>query len=193
MKRIFKVIRNHVITGFIFLMPVLITLAVISKFWTHLLKAGNRVSKLIHVHTLLGPNGDAIMALILFIVLCVLAGFLVKMTVFKKMSDWLDNKLTGFIPGYSAMRKDTEIKIGHGPQEEVFETCLVRSHDQWIPAYLISRADNGDATVFVPLAPSYNSGQVMVTPSGTYRKLEIDSSKLNEYLKKRGKGFIIGS
>src|SRR5215471_1733363 len=135
MKRTYKIIRNHIITGFIFLMPVLITIAVIGKFWKGLLKAGNRVSRLIHVHTLLGPNGDAIIALILFLLLCIVAGFLVKMTIFKRVSDWLDDKLAGFIPGYNDLRKQTEIKIGKGPEEEVFETCLVQTLEHWKPGY----------------------------------------------------------
>jgi uncharacterized membrane protein len=191
MRSTYKIIRNHIITGFIFLMPVLITIAVISKFWATLLKAGNKVSRLIHVHTLLGPNGDAIIALILFIILCIAAGFLVKMTIFKRMSDWLDDKLSGFIPGYSNIKKDTEKRIGHAPQEEVFDTCLIRMHDQWMPAYLINLSENGDATVFVPTAPAYTTGQVMVTPPGYYKKLGFDSTKLNEYLKKRGKGLTM--
>jgi uncharacterized membrane protein len=191
MKQTYKIIRNHIITGFVFLMPVLITVAVIGKFWGTLLKAGNKVSKFIHVHTLLGPNGDAVIALILFVILCILAGFLVKMTVFKRMSDWLDNKLSGFMPGYSNIKKDTEVKIGHAPQEEIFETCLIRIYDQWMPAYVVSISDNGDATVFVPSAPTFNTGQVMVTPAGCYRKLEFDSRKLNDYLKKKGKGLTL--
>jgi uncharacterized membrane protein len=191
MKRTYKIIRNHVITGFIFLMPVLITIAVIGKFWNVLLKAGNKLSKLIHIHTLLGPNGDAIVALILFLLLCIIAGFIVKMTIFKRMSDWLDNKLAGFIPGYNDLRKETQIKIGKGPQEEIFETCLVQTLEHWKPGYLIDIADNGDATVFIPAAPAFNTGQVMVTPAGSYKKLKIDSKMLNTCLRKLGKGLTI--
>jgi uncharacterized membrane protein len=191
MKRTYKIIRNHIITGFIFLMPVLITIAVINKFWAALLKAGNRVSKLIHIHTLLGPNGDAIVALILFLLLCIVSGFIVKMTIFKRMSDWLDDKLAGFIPGYNDLRKQTEIKIGKKPEEEVFETCLVQTLEQWKPGYLIDIADNGDATVFLPAAPTFATGQVIVTPAGSYRKLKIDSKMLNARLKKLGKGLTI--
>jgi uncharacterized membrane protein len=116
MKRKYRIIRNHIVTGFIFLMPVLISLAVISKFWGKMLQAGNKISKLIRIDTLLGPSGDAIIALILFLVLCIVAGFLVKMTVFKRMSDWLDDKLAAFIPGYNDLRKDTEKKVGIAPQ-----------------------------------------------------------------------------
>jgi uncharacterized membrane protein len=156
-----------------------------------MLKAGNRVSKLIHIDTLLGANADAIVALILFVLLCIVAGFLVKLTVFKRMSDWLDDKLAGFIPGYNDLRKETEIKVGKGPEEEVFETCVIHAHEHWRPAYLIDVADNGDATVFIPAAPTFNSGEVAIIPVDCYKKLKIDSRTLNAYLKKLGKGFTI--
>ena len=187
----YKSIRNHIITGFIFLMPVLISLAVISKFWGKLLKAGNKVSKLIKVDTLLGATGDAIIALLLFLLLCIFAGYLVKLSVFKRMSDWLDEKLASFIPGYNDLRKETEIKIGRGPKEQLFETCLVQTQEHLKPAYLIDIADNGDATVFIPAAPAFNTGQVAVVPAGSYRKLKIDSRTLNTYLKKLGKGLSL--
>ena len=188
-RRIYKIIRNHIITGFIFLMPVLITIAVLSKFWNSLLKLGNKVSKIIHVHTLLGPNGDAIMAVILFLLLCILAGFLVKMSVFKKLSDSLDKNLATFIPGYTDIRKQTQSKFGkEEPKKEVFETCLVQTEGAWKPGYLIDVADNGDAIVYVPTAPGFNTGQVLVAPEGTYKKLTIDSNSLNAYLQKLGKG-----
>lgn len=191
MKRIYRISRNHIITGFIFLMPVLITLAVISKFWNGLLKLGNKLSKIIRVDTLLGPNGDAIMAFILFLLLCVIAGFLVKMTAFKKLSDALDQQLASFIPGYTDLKKQTETKVGKGPKKEVFDTCLVQTEGNWKPAYLVERDENGDAVVFIPTAPAFNSGQVMVAPEGTYKKLKIDSNVLNSYLQKLGRGLKI--
>ena len=191
MKRVYKILRNHIITGFIFLMPVLIALAVIGKFWGKLLKLGGKVSKIIRVDTLLGPSGDAIIAVILLLLLCVIAGFLVKMSVFKSMSDWLDSKLAGFIPGYNDLRKQTEVQIGKGPEEEVFETCLVQEEEHWKPAYLIDLSDSGDAIVFIPTAPTFNTGQVVVAAAGSYKKLKIDSKTLNAYLKKLGKGLKI--
>src|SRR4030095_3943998 len=116
---------------------VLISIVVIGKFWSKLLTAGNKVSKLIRVDTLLGTTGDAIIAVLLFILLCVIAGYLIKLSVFRRLSDWLDNKLSTFIPGYTDLRKETETKIGKAPEEPVFETCLVQTQEHWKPAYLI--------------------------------------------------------
>jgi len=152
---------------------------------------GNRVSKLIHVDSLLGANADAIMALVLFLLLCVIAGFLVKMTVFRKLSDALDQKLATFIPGYTDLRKKTEIKVGKGPKQEVFNTCLVETEGNWKPAYLVDVSENGDAVVFIPVAPTFNSGQVVVVPKGTYKKLNLDSNVLNSYLQKLGRGLKV--
>ena len=53
-------LRSHIVTGFIFIMPVLITLAVLMKFWNHLLKVGSRLAKLLHMNTVFGPPGDAV-------------------------------------------------------------------------------------------------------------------------------------
>jgi uncharacterized membrane protein len=188
MKSTYKYLRNHIVTGFIFLMPVLISIVVVGKFWTKLLLAGNKVSKFLKVDTLLGASGDAIIALILFFLLCILAGFLVKLSIFKRMSDWLDNKLASFIPGYTDVRKQTETKIGKAPEEQVFETCLVHTQEHWKPAYLIDTAENGDAVVFIPAAPTFNTGQVIMAPANSYKKLKIDSKALNACLKKLGKG-----
>jgi uncharacterized membrane protein len=188
--RAYKISRNHVITGFIFLMPVLITILVIGKFWDKLITTGGKVAKMLGIDTLFGPAGDAIMALFMLVLLCVAAGFLVKMTVFKKMSDWLDDKLSGFIPGYNDIRKEAEVKIGAAP-EEVFETCLVHTEQHWKPAYLIDIDDEGNATVFIPVAPTFTTGQVIVTSSDNYKKLKIDSKALNTYLLNMGKGLSI--
>ncbi len=193
MKSTYKRVRNHVITGFIFLMPVLISVAVIGKFWSKLLAAGKKISILIRVETILGATGDAIIAVILFLLLCVIAGYLVRFSVFKSMSNWLDDKLAVFIPGYTDLRKETVVKIGKGPQEQVFETCLVQTQEHWKPAYLIDTAENGDAVVFIPMAPTFNTGQVIMTPANSYRKLKIDSKALNAHLKKLGKGLKLFS
>jgi uncharacterized membrane protein len=188
MKSTYKYLRNHIITGFIFLMPVLISIVVVGKFWSKLLVAGHKASKFLKIDTLLGTSGDAIIALIIFLLLCILAGYLVKLSVFKRMSDWLDDKLASFIPGYTDIRKQTETKIGKGPEEQVFETCLVQTQEHWKPAYLIDMAENGDAVVFIPTAPTFNTGQVIMAPANSYKKMQIDSKALNACLKKLGKG-----
>jgi uncharacterized membrane protein len=189
----YKIIRRHIITGFIFLMPVLVAIAVISKFWDKIMAIADKVSKLFFIDALIGPGGNVLVALVLLFLLCLIAGFLVRLTFFKRMSESIDRKLAAFIPGYTDMKKVTQKKIGEAPKEKeaVFETCLVQTEAYWKPAYLIDVAENGDATVFFPAAPTFETGQVAIVSKDCCRKLTMDSQTLNTCLKQLGKGLTI--
>jgi uncharacterized membrane protein len=185
-------LRNHVITGFIFIMPVLITVAVIMKFWNHLLKLGGRISRLLHVDTVLGPSGDAVMAVLLFVLICVIAGYLVRISFLKRLSERIDQQLNNFVPGYSQLRSETRKKVGAdtAQQEPAFDACLVKVEELWEPGYIIDRNFDGTLTVFVPQAPTLAYGHVYVADPSQLKMLGIDSVALNARLKQLGKGVI---
>jgi uncharacterized membrane protein len=187
----FARLRNHVITGFIFVMPVLITVAVIMKFWNHLLKIGGTCSKLLRVDTVLGPSGDAVMAVVLFLLICVVAGYLVRISFLKRVSERIDQQLESLIPGYGQLRSETKKKIGVDAEKEpVFEACLVKVHELWQPGYVIEQNPDGTQTVFVPQAPALGRGQVYVAHPGQLKKLGMDSTALNTRLNQLGKGMM---
>ncbi len=45
MRRIYRVIRRHIITGFIFLMPVFIAVALVNKFWDKIITVAEKSIK----------------------------------------------------------------------------------------------------------------------------------------------------
>ena len=61
-------LRQHMITGFLFIMPVLITLAVLGRFWKDMLRVGGVFSGLLRVDTILGPSGNAVLAIVFFLI-----------------------------------------------------------------------------------------------------------------------------
>jgi uncharacterized membrane protein len=188
----FARLRNHVITGFIFILPVLITVAVIMKFWNHLLKLGGRISQLLRVDTILGPSGDAVMAVLLFLLICVVAGYLVRISFLKRVSERIDQQLNNFVPGYSQLRSETRKKVGVDTQQQepAFDACLVKVEELWEPGYVIDRNFDGTLTVFVPQAPTLAYGHVYVADPSQLKMLGIDSVALNARLKQLGKGVI---
>ena len=189
MKPIFHRLWNHVITGFLFLMPILVCLAIIGRFWKDLLKYGAMLSKLIRLHTILGPSGDAVLAIILFLLLCAGAGFLIRIAFLRRLRDRIDEKLGQIIPGYSQVKSQTQKQIGIGKEEERnYPACLVRVQDLWQPGYIVEENQDGTATVFIPQAPTHVSGQVYVVQENQLRRLQIDSKALNSKLRQLGKG-----
>src|SRR6185295_8243607 len=97
MRKTFDRVRNHVVSGFLFLMPVLICLVVLSRFWKHLLRVGGLLSRGLRIDTALGPSGDAVMAVIFFLVVCGVAGFLVHISFVKRFGDRIDERLGRFV------------------------------------------------------------------------------------------------
>jgi uncharacterized membrane protein len=191
MRPAFAHVRTHVVTGFIFIMPVLITLAVIARFWNRMLAIGGKCSKLLRLHTVLGPSGDAVMAIVLFLLVCIAAGYLVRFSFLKRMSDRIDQRLNDLIPGYSQIRAETKKKIGVGEEREAtFPACLVKVQELWQPGYVIEENLDGTRIVFVPHAPFVASGQVYVVHPGQLEELTIDSVALNTHLRQLGKGML---
>jgi len=183
-------LRNRIVTGFIFIMPVLITLVILGQFWKHLLNVGSTLSRLLKVDTVLGQAGDAVAAVLLFVVVCLLAGFLARVSFLRRISEQIDEKLDRLIPGYGEVRSATHKKIGAGRSDEVFETCLVKIGEIWQPGYIIEPNLDGTQTVFVPGAPTVAAGQVYIAEPGQLRKLDIDSAALNARLKILGRGIL---
>src|SRR5262245_28938706 len=93
-------LRNSIVSGFIFIMPLLITVLILGQFWKHLLKIGSTLSKLLRVDTVLGPSGDAVAAVLFFVLVCLVAGLLTRISFLRKVSEQIDTKLNQLIPGY---------------------------------------------------------------------------------------------
>jgi uncharacterized membrane protein len=186
MKTALKQIRNHIVTGFIFVLPTLVIVFVISKYWKYLVSFGGKLSKFIFLDTILGPIGDAILFLLL---ICVVAGFLVKLTVFKTLSNKIDEWLGTIIPSYSTLKGDALKTLASESDEEVvYQTCLVRMGVLWQPAYLIDSKEDGSIVAFVPNVPDVNTGQVLLAGANEWKPSSLDSLALNSILKKLGKG-----
>lgn len=187
-------LRSHLVTGFLFIMPVLITVAVLMKFWKELLRVGGVLSRLLGIDTVLGPAGDAVMAVVFFLAICVVAGFLIRISFLRRLSERMDQRLEDLIPGYSQIRSQTKSKIGADETKEPrFDACLLKVQDLWQPGYIVERNTEGTQTVFVPQAPGFTTGQVYVVAPERVFELAMDSAALNERLKLLGKGIVTQS
>lgn len=179
-------------TGFLFIMPVLITFVVVARFWNKLLKVGQACSKFLRVDTVLGPTGDTVMAVLFFLFICTVAGFLIRVSFLRRVSERIDRRLEDWIPGYGQIRTEAKHRIGAEEEkaEPVYPACLVRVHGLWQPGYVVEKNADGTRTVFVPQAPAGTSGQVYVVELDRVRDLGSDSPALRAKLAMLGKGLI---
>jgi uncharacterized membrane protein len=191
MHLIFTRLRKLIVTGFIFIMPVLITVAVLMRFEKHLLKVGGGLNKLLRIDTVLGSSGDAVMAVVFFLLVCIVAGLLVRISFLKRVSERMDRKLNDLMPGYSRIRSKATKTVGVSRDDApLFDACLVKVQELSQPGYIIEENPDGTDTVFVPQAPTFTTGQVYVVDPSRIKKLEINSAALNADLKRLGRGIM---
>jgi hypothetical protein len=154
MHAMFTRLRNLIVTGFIFIMPVLISIVVVMRFKNHLVKVGGGLNKLLRIDTVLGPSGDAVMAVVFAISICILAGLLIRISSLRRVSERMDRKLSDLIPGYSQIRSEATKEVGGARDgEPLFDACLVKVRELSQPGYIIEENPDGTDTVFVPQAP----------------------------------------
>ena len=125
--RILARLRNLMVSGFIFIMPVLITVLILGQFWKQLLRVGSALSRMLRIDTVLGPSGDAVAAVVFFVVVCLIAGFLTRISFLRRVSEQIDEKLNQLIPGYSQVRTEATKKVGSGVKEGA-ETVGTETH-----------------------------------------------------------------
>jgi uncharacterized membrane protein len=134
-------------------------------------------------------QADALLAIIVFLLVCIIAGFLIRISFLKNVSDKIDGTVGQIIPGYNQIKSQTNKQLGIEKKEDpVYPACLVKVQDLWQPGYIIEDNQDGTNTVFVPQAPTYANGQVYVVQKDQLKRLQIDSKTLNNILKQLGKG-----
>jgi uncharacterized membrane protein len=132
-----------------------------------------------------------VIAVVFFLLVCILGGLLIRISFLRKVSERIDRRLNDLVPGYSQIRSEATHKLGvEKPEEPLFDACLVRTQELSQPGYIIEQNADGTRTVFVPQAPAFTTGQVYVVEPGRIKKLDIDSAALNAHLKGLGKGIL---
>jgi uncharacterized membrane protein len=105
-----------------------------------------------------GIAWQKIVALLLLVALCFIAGLLAKTSMAKRLLVWVEDNILRRVPGYSFFKS-----IGRsmaGIKEQEMKIVLVRVDDGWQIAFLIEQINDNMYTVFVPDAPTPISGSV---------------------------------
>lgn len=186
-------LQKNCVSGIILLLPLVVFFMILEKVWGFFRKYGDKVSHLLHLDKLLGPVGSDILGGLFLILLIYFSGYLIQFSFLKKFTDWVDDKLMVFLPGYEKNKKLAEEKLAHKvnePKPNPNLPILLKSGDYWQPAYLIE--ENGEnAVVFVPDAPSKDHGQIYVVSIASIKKLpDTTLGNLDAAIKSLGKGIL---
>lgn len=187
MKTLFKFLKTTFLGGFFFLLPLMVVVILVQEGIKRLAKLVKPLGDWLQLKTAIGIETPYLLALVLLLLVCFLAGLAAKTKIGASFRDGIDRWLSVHIPGYVATKKQTKKLVGESSTP--FRTCgLVKFGESWSFVFLMDQPKAGWRTVFVPVAPGANSGSVQIVPEQWVQPLDANFEAVSQCLGALGSG-----
>ena len=187
-KTLFELIKTTFIGGFLVIIPaylaILIFNAIIKRLIALILAFFKPIASL---PGLRGSEIPTIIALIIFVLICFIAGLVAQSNyarIFRNALEPLFEK----IPGYLLIRKVTNhmIKIEEGEKYDIAFVALGDSTEALSPGFLIEKHENGSYTVFVPAVPTPTVGSLYIVPKNRIFPVDVPLMHMVKFISRWG-------
>ncbi|WP_026730742.1 hypothetical protein [Flavobacterium denitrificans] len=193
MKEFFNQVERNCISGALLLLPLLVFFVLLEKVWKFFQNYGEKFAHFLRLDLVLGKYATDIAGGIILVLLIYFSGYLMRLSLLKRFTEWVDNKLMIFLPGYEKNKKEAEEKLNLRNRKPVPVTdlpILLKVGEYWQPAHLIEEKED-KVVVFIPAAPSKDHGQICVVDSNQIKRLSgISLENLDASITAKGKGIL---
>lgn len=186
MQRAFHRLRDTLIAGMFLLLPVVVLVVVLVRVYQVVHPLLVKLVGAFGIHDLFGVR---IMIIVVIMVICLLAGLLVRSPRVVHWREWLEDNVLRTLPGYEYMRMRIMETLGKD-NVATDRAVLVRTGDGWVPAMLVERAADGRCVIFTPDVPQCNTGSVLIVEAGDVMALNVPYARLNKSVRNYGKGLL---
>ncbi|UCG13509.1 MAG: DUF502 domain-containing protein [Deltaproteobacteria bacterium] len=165
-------IKTTIVGGIVVVLPVALATLVLTQAITALGALVEPLTDDLPVKTLGGIGVATLSAILLICAICFITGLLIRTRISAIGRDWVEKRLLNRLPGYTIVKSLTQRFSGMEGVE--FAPALVDLHgaDTHALALLVEEHDDGNYTVFLPLAPTPTIGQVYVIPPEKVKKID---------------------
>src|ERR1700730_1761293 len=140
----YNFLKTTVLGGVLFLVPVVVLIAILEKALGVAKKVVVPVNDALFQGTVHHAYMGDLLALVLLLVLCFLAGLAAKTSFARKSVDALEKKLLAKVPTYDSMKSKFLATLQSQSQEgEAMRPVLARFEDSWQNAFLVERIREG--------------------------------------------------
>ena len=185
MKKFLDNLRNTILSGILFFLPIFFLLGLIQKVWQGLTGFGAKLAAFVGVKSVARVGAASIVTTLLLILIFYICGLLVRFAFIGKFRNWIENSLLQYIPGYLTYKVKMEEKLIKKADER--KPVLVVTPNGFRPGLLIE-TNVQSATVYLPNTPDTNNGQVWVVDLSSIRHLKGDAKSLLKSVQYSGKG-----
>lgn len=187
MKKLIHMLRVTIVSGVLFMIPLILIIMILGKAIELLRYIVRPVANKLPIESLIGLETPSILAFVLLLVLCFAAGLLARTKTAKKMIDLLEDKLLSNLPGYSFLKNVGEEVAGSGATHQ-YQSVLARFDDAWQLGFLVERIEGGRVVVFIPGSPSPWAGSTFIFDEERITLIDEATNKSIKVLQKLGIG-----
>jgi len=187
MKNTYDFLKNMIIAGIIFFIPLVILVVILQKAFQILAVLVSPIIKLLNITNVFGIGAEIFISIILTLFLLYIGGLLAKTTRAKTAIAKLEESLLSKIPGYEVLKKTGESFAGF-ENDNKLHTVLARIEDAWQLAFLIEEIEGENYAVYIPGAPNPMSGSVYILEKERIKRTNIPMRDAMKCLRGLGVG-----
>jgi uncharacterized membrane protein len=182
-----KLMRTTIIGGIIFLIPVAILVAVIGRGLKVSGAIANPVADVLPVSMIGGVAVAHVLAIMLLLLLCFLAGLLARLALARKAVDALEVNVLSKVPAYALLKTRTQSMLSPADTEGM-AVVIVRFDDLWQIGFEIERIEGDKVAVFLPGSPDPWSGSVCIAEAERVTPLDVPVATVVNMARRLGRG-----
>lgn len=173
--------------GVLFLVPMVFVALILAKALQIMTMVAQPMEKLVPIDSIAGIGIINIMAVLLMLLVCVLAGLVARSRPAQAVYKRVDAVLLELIPGYAWTKTVMSSLAGSADVEEHFKPVLVTLDDQMQIAFELERTEENLVVVFIPGAPDVRSGAVAYVTAERVTPSDASFLAINQSMKHMGK------
>lgn len=181
-------IKVTVIGGVFFLIPLAIVFVLVGKLVGVMRGVANSLSPLLAMDTPIGTIVLNLLALLVILGFCFLAGLAAQGVTAKKIVGKLDATLLAALPGYAFVKGFADNMRRSDERSESFLPVAVHFDDYSQLAFEIEREPNGKVALYLPSAPNPWSGTVVYVTDDRVNRLSMSLNEALKNIRMLGKG-----
>ena len=187
MKNNFNFIKDMIIGGILFFIPLIILIVILQKALQIASVLVGPIIKLLDVTNIFGVGAEIVISIVIILFVLYLAGRISKTMRAKKAVTKLEQNLLSKIPGYDILKKTGESFAGF-ESENSLPIVLARIEDAWQLAFLIEEIEGENFAVYIPGIPSPLSGSLYFLEKNRIKKTNIPMKDAMKCMRGLGKG-----
>ena len=184
-----NVFKTTIIGGLIFLVPIVIVAAILGKAYRIMMLVARPLDGLIPLEKVGGVALANILAVIILIIVCYLAGIAARSSLGKSTFQLIDSKLMMLLPGYAFVKGVTGSLSEN--EDQVLRPVLVKLDDSIQIGFEVERVERGLVVVYLPGAPNPWSGTISYVEEARIEPMNQPMTEVVKSLRKLGRGSSI--